>query len=173
MRLITAITISVLICGTLQAGEWKVWADNDGNDTKVMAGFDFLGAKGYQARSWAKFESYPLKILQLITVPLDYASYMASEHPCQTIGLIFVASETSGKTHYTQDVIDWTSDVFEKDSKEEEYSGGTKLEIYGNSSPVVYENYKPDSDSNISIHDNTAPVTIIIGKPKPEPKEEE
>ncbi len=56
----------------------------------VQVGFDLLGIRHYRAGQWARDSWGPLK---LITYPVDYVGYMATNHPWQTLGAGLLAWE--------------------------------------------------------------------------------
>jgi hypothetical protein len=53
-------------------------------------GFDLLGIRNYRAGEWARNSWGPLK---LVTYPLDYIGYMATNHPGQTLVIGLAAWE--------------------------------------------------------------------------------
>lgn len=58
----------------------------------ASVGFDLLGIRNYRASDWARSAWGPLRV---VTYPLDYIGYMATNHPGQTLALGLVAWEVA------------------------------------------------------------------------------
>lgn len=58
----------------------------------ARAGIDILGIRNYRASDWARSAAGPLKIL---TYPVDYLAYMATNHPFQTLAAGLVLWEVT------------------------------------------------------------------------------
>lgn len=58
----------------------------------ASAGIDILGIRNYRASEWARSAWGPLKIL---SYPVDYVSYMATNHPVQTLAGALVLWEVA------------------------------------------------------------------------------
>jgi hypothetical protein len=57
---------------------------------QATIGFDLLGLRNYRASEWARSAWGPLKV---VSYPVDYLTYLATNHPAQTIGLGLLAWE--------------------------------------------------------------------------------
>lgn len=62
------------------------------NEQRVEVGIDLLGIRNYQAGAWARESWGPMKLL---TYPIDYVGYMATNHPFQTLALGLAAWEVT------------------------------------------------------------------------------
>ena len=117
-------------------------------EERVEVGIDLLGIRNYQAGTWARESWGPLKLL---TYPLDYVGYMATNHPFQTLGIGLAAWELTDSG--VSDLFDGGGGSGGGSGKAEAPSNntGTVIQVTGNQNTVNY-----------------APATIIM-PPAPTP----
>ena len=91
------IALSEQLLADIQAGRLADGPDRSAVDVQVTpdsvsVGLDLLGIRDYRASDWARDVWMPLR---LITYPLDYAGYMVTEHPWQSVAVVAVGYEAS------------------------------------------------------------------------------